>query len=104
MADDRTLFGQPRAPVTPELSIMSLLTIQQIQRGLDAEYLPMEPALRGYRLVAGGVSASARIECERGLGTTFPTAFRDAIEAFDFGWLTIGPVSCCGSRPLGTTM
>ena len=77
---------------------VSLLTLEQIQRGLDEYFLPLVPMIGdGYRLLDGGVSATACAECEGILGLTFPPAFRDAIQAFDFSNLTLGPISF--SRP-----
>jgi hypothetical protein len=88
----------PPKSVEPGEFGVTLLTIEQIQRGLDEKFLPLVPIIGdSYRLLDGGVSEAACAECEGVLGLTFPRAFRDAIQAFDFGNLTLGPVSF--SRP-----
>ena len=76
---------------------MTLLTLGEVQQGLDAAWQHLEPVHRGFRLIPGGVSAVARAECERTLGVRFSGAFREAIESYDFGWLTIGPVAFCAT-------
>ena len=76
---------------------MTLLSIQQIQRGLDDKFGPLEPMIRGFRLVNGGVTEDALALSESSLGVTLPQTFRELIKAFDFGRLTIGPVAFCNS-------
>ena len=76
---------------------MTLMSMRQIQQGLDEKFLPLEPMVTGSRLIAGGVSETARAACERTLSTHFPPAFRDNIESFSFGDLAIGPVAFCGT-------
>jgi hypothetical protein len=77
--------------------MMALLTINEIQHGLDKEFLPLEPMLTGFRLVNGGMLETSLIESEKQLGVTLPLAFRDMIKTFNFGRLTIGPVVFCNA-------
>lgn len=72
---------------------MTLLSLQQIQRGLDDKFGPLEPMLKGFRLMNGGVTEDALVHFESSLGVTLPQVFRESIKAFDFGRLTIGPVA-----------
>ena len=72
---------------------MTLLSISDIQQGLDRKFVPLEPLLTGLRLIPANVPQTALEESERQLATPFPAAFRDLIKAFDFGRLTIGPVA-----------
>jgi hypothetical protein len=71
---------------------MTLLTISEIQQGMDGKFAPLEPSLTGFRLIPVGVPETALVQFEREVATPLPCAFREAIQAFDFGRLTIGPV------------
>lgn len=77
--------------------IVTLLSIQQIQRGLDDKFGPLEPMLKGFRLINGGVTEGALVHSESSLGLALPKAFRESIKRFDFGRLTIGPVAFCNT-------
>lgn len=76
---------------------MTLLSIKEIQQGLDREFAPLEPMIAGLRLVNGGVSNEAIVNCERELGVAFCDTFRSMIERYDFGRLTIGPIVFCNT-------
>lgn len=76
---------------------MKLLTIEEVQRGLDAEFRPLEPGITGLRLVAGGASPDALEKVQSRLNFQFPDAFRRIVYAFNLGDLSIGPVSFCGT-------
>jgi hypothetical protein len=76
---------------------VKLLTIEEVQRGLDAEFLPLEPGITGLRLVGGGASPEALEQVQSRLNFQFPEAFRRVVCAFDLGDLSIGPVSFCGT-------
>jgi hypothetical protein len=71
---------------------MPLLSLEEIQQGLDREFPPEPDFILYYQLRSGGVSESAVAECEKALDTVFPLAFRQLIRAYDFGHLTVGPV------------
>lgn len=72
---------------------MTLLSLDDVRDGLDKEFLPLEPMLTGFRLIPKCLPDEDVDGCERRLGVSFPEAFRKLISAFDFGNLTIGPVS-----------
>jgi hypothetical protein len=72
---------------------MTLLTISEIQQGLNRKFAPLEPLLTGFRLIPAGVPEMALVQYERELATPLPSAFRNAIQTFDFGRLTVGPVA-----------
>ena len=74
---------------------MKLLTIEEIQRGLDIEFAPLEPALTGYRLLPKTTDENKVKAVEHQLRVIFPDEFRKSISEFDFGNLTIGPVAFC---------
>lgn len=76
---------------------VKLLTIEEVRRGLDAEFLPLEPGLTGLRLIVGGSSADALTQVQNRLNFQFPEAFNRIASEFDLGDLAIGPVSFCGS-------
>lgn len=76
---------------------MTLLTIDEIQVGLDREFLPLEPMLCGFRLVQKSVPNQLVEDVENKLLVSLPKEFRDLILAFDFGQLTIGPVAFCAT-------
>ncbi|MFZ3003916.1 MAG: hypothetical protein WA071_26615 [Undibacterium umbellatum] len=74
---------------------MKLLSIREIQSGLDKEFLPLEPMLSGYRIVEKVLSERIIAETETILKVKFPVEFRIIISAIDFGRLTIGPIVFC---------
>lgn len=76
---------------------VKLLTIEEVQRGLDAEFLPLEPGVTGLRLIAGGASPDALDQMQSRLNFQLPEAFSRIVSEFDLGDLAIGPVSFCGS-------
>lgn len=71
---------------------MTLLTIDGIEKGLDQEFLSLEPMLTGLRLIKRGVSEESLHHAENLFAVAFPDAFRKLIQTYDFGWLTIGPI------------
>jgi hypothetical protein len=76
---------------------MALLTIQQIQLGLDKKFRSLEPMLSGFRLEEGGSLESEVSQCETFFKTTFPNDFRNLIKQFDFGKFTVGPIVFCNN-------
>ncbi|NVE01908.1 SMI1/KNR4 family protein [Massilia sp. BJB1822] len=76
---------------------MTLLTIEDIKQGLDLEFLPLEPLLNGFRLIAGGVSESEIEIAENNIKEGFPNDFKDMLKKFNFGNLTIGPIAFCNN-------
>jgi hypothetical protein len=74
---------------------MTLLQIEEIQRGLEREFLPLEPMLTGLRLISreSPVDVSVLVAAEEKLGIKLPREFTEYIARFDFGRLTIGPVA-----------
>ncbi len=79
-----------------ELNV-KLLTIEEVQRGLDAEFRPLEPSVTGLRLIAKDASPAAVSQVQSRLKVQFPEAFMRIISRFDLGDLAIGPVNFCGS-------
>lgn len=76
---------------------MKLLSFEEIQKGLDNEFIPLEPMLKGYRLNKGGLDENVLSKCESTLSLGFPPDFRRLISIYDFGNLTIGPVAFCAT-------
>ena len=76
---------------------MKLLSFKEIQKGLDKEFIPLEPILKGYRLRKGGMDENIISNCESTLSVGFPSDFRRLISIYDFGSLTIGPVAFCAT-------
>ena len=76
---------------------MSLLTIDEIRKELDQEFIPLEPLVAGLRLIVGGASISDLSYFENVLGSVLPSEFRGLIGEYDFGRLTIGPVVFCNN-------
>ncbi|WP_431256723.1 SMI1/KNR4 family protein [Roseateles chitinivorans] len=72
---------------------MQLLSIDQIREKLDLAFLPLEPALSGLRLIEGGASSQALDTVETTLGMLLPSDFRQLVQTYDFGRLTVGPVA-----------
>lgn len=76
---------------------MGLLSIEEIRKGLDKEFLPLEPMLSGFRLVKHELPEQLVVNVENQLSVTFPAKFREMIQSYDFGKLTIGPIAFCGT-------
>lgn len=76
---------------------MTLFSLQHIKRALNEKFAPLEPMLTGLRLIDGGLDDAAVAKLESMLGTKFPEAYREAIQAYNFGLLTIGPVAFCNT-------
>jgi hypothetical protein len=76
---------------------VKLLDFDEIQLRLDERFIPLEPMLLGMRLVPGNDLDSKLAACERQLGITFPKAFASLATRFDFGYLTIGPITFCST-------
>ncbi|WP_139208554.1 SMI1/KNR4 family protein [Achromobacter sp. NFACC18-2] len=76
---------------------MTLLTLDEIEKGLDQEFRSLEPMLTGLRLIKGGVSEESLNHAENLFAVAFPDAFRTLIKTYDFGWLTIGPILFCNT-------
>lgn len=74
---------------------MKLLSFDEIKDGLDREYLPLEPLLEGFRLKTPGLEEHSLHKCESNLNIVLPKDFRRIISLYDFGNLTIGPISFC---------
>ena len=74
---------------------MKLLSISEIQSGLDKEFLPLEPMLRGLRIIEKVLSEQIIAKTETILKVHFPNEFRTLISSIDFGMLTIGPIVFC---------
>lgn len=74
-------------------SRVPLLSIREIQAGLNREFQHLEPELSGYRLLEGNLQSRHLLDLERELSIKLPEDFRLLISEFDFGNLTIGPVS-----------
>lgn len=70
-----------------------LLTIDQIREGLDAEFLPMEPELTGFRLVPLERPSSRLDQWATRQGLAPPKPFLDIASKYDLGNLTIGPIT-----------
>ncbi len=78
---------------------MTLKTMQEIQRGLDSTFLPLEArGLTGMRLIDGGLPEGTIDHFEERLCTPpWPADFREFLNRYDFGRLTLGPVAFCGN-------
>lgn len=78
---------------------MTLKTVQEIQQDLDDTFLPLEArGITGMRLVDGGVPEGTIDHFEERLGTPpWPADFKEFLNRFDFGRLTLGPVHFCGN-------
>ena len=74
---------------------MALLTVEEIRKGLDQEFIPLEPMITGLRLINGGVSEDVLGIFENENKISFPDDFRCLIKKIDFGNLTVGPVVFC---------
>lgn len=77
---------------------MTLLPLNDIQQGLDKLFLSLEPDLTGFRLLPSSTNHTEIACFEQQLNLTLPIDFKEIIQQFDFGNLTIGPVvfSACG--------
>lgn len=74
-----------------------LLSIETIRKELDDQFLSLEPAIHGFRLVPKKLKAEPLRWLEQRLNVTLPSEFADLVSSYDFGDLTIGPVAFCGS-------
>jgi hypothetical protein len=76
-----------------------LKTLQKIQRDLDQTFLPLETrGITGMRLVDGGLPEGTIYHFEERLGTQpWPAEFKEFLNRYDFGRLTLGPVHFCGN-------
>lgn len=77
--------------------IMELLSVATIRQRLDDQFLPLEPALTGLRLIESAIPSSRLRLCEKQLGVTFPESFVKNVTHFDFGRFTVGPVAFCNT-------
>ncbi len=74
-----------------------LLEIEEIQRRLNEQFLPLEPMLTGFRLV-GAVNGEAVVEqIQHCLRITLDGAFAGLIRSYNFGSLTVGPITFCNT-------
>ncbi len=69
-----------------------LLNIDEIKAKLDAEFLPLEPMLSGYRMIDSTIVSDELEGLEKSLNTRFPGEFRNLVFRYDFCNLTIGPI------------
>jgi len=78
---------------------MALRTVQEIQQTLDDTFLPLEArGITGMRLVDGGLPEGTIDHFEERLGTQpWPADFKEFLNRYDFGRLTLGPVHFCGN-------
>lgn len=74
-----------------------LLSLEEIKKGLDEKFLPLEPMLEGFRLVEDGLEESSLASCEARIGVKFPADFRAALLRYDFNNFTVGPVAFCAT-------
>ena len=74
-----------------------LLTLREIQDGLDKEFIPLEPLLEGFRLIDTPEPHFDAARCEAKLQVHLPTSFKSVVGSYDFGRITIGPVAFCNS-------
>lgn len=68
-----------------------LLSLNEVQSGLDAYFEPLEPALTGFRLKSPGLSPQDLNRVKQ-LHGKLPPSFLDPIKNFSFGGFTLGPV------------
>lgn len=80
---------------------MRLMTLDEIQEGLDEEFLPLEPILEGFRLKKPGLEANVLDKSEAKISVLFPSDFRRIISTYDFGNFTIGPIAFCATGDYG---
>ncbi|MFZ6874092.1 hypothetical protein ACO0LF_18700 [Undibacterium sp. Di27W] len=73
-------------------SRLSLLSIEEIQTGLNKEFQHLEPELSGYRLLEDKMPSTYLADLENRLSVKFPEDFRQLISEFNFGNLVIGPI------------
>ena len=78
---------------------VTLKTMQEIQRDLDHTFLPLEErGITGMRLIDGGLPEETIDYFEERLGTTpWPADFKEFLNRYDFGRLTLGLVHFCGN-------
>src|SRR6185295_14083902 len=76
---------------------MTILDLNTIRLRLDEQFLPLEPALTGFRLLDSKLTPRDIAACEQRLEVRFPQSFKKQLERFDFGDLTIGPTYFCGT-------
>lgn len=69
-----------------------LLTLDEIETGLEKEFAKLEPEISGYRLRKPGLSMSQLQDVETALETNLPDSFKRMVRAYDFGDLTVGGV------------
>ncbi len=69
-----------------------LLTLGEIEKGLEEEFAKLEPEISGYRLCKPGLSTSQLQDVESALETNLPDSFKRMVRAYDFGDLTVGGV------------
>lgn len=74
------------------ITIMRLLTIDEIQAGLDDAFLPLEPMITGCRLFKRTLATMSVDHVETSLATRLPRELRDFLCRYDLGSLTIGPI------------
>lgn len=76
---------------------MKLMNLDEIQKGLDEEFLPLEPILEGFRLEESGLKSDVLDKLEVRISVLFPSEFRRIISKYDFGNFTIGPIAFCAT-------
>lgn len=78
---------------------VNLKTMQEIQRDLDHTFLPLEArGITGMRLIDGGLPKETIGYFEARVGTPpWPVDFKELLNRYDFGQLTLGLVHFCGN-------
>lgn len=68
---------------------MALLTVEEIRKGLDQEFIPLEPMVTGLRLINGGGSEDVLGIFENENKISFPDDFRCLIKKLILGTLQL---------------
>ncbi|WIH24475.1 hypothetical protein [Photobacterium damselae] len=76
---------------------MKLMNLDEIQKGLDEEFLPLEPILEGFRLKEPGLESDILDKLAVRISVLFPSDFRQIISKYDFGNFTIGAIVFCAT-------
>jgi len=74
-----------------------LLELEEIQKRLDEQFLPMEPMLTGFRLVPSVTRQEEIDALARQLNVAFAGHFQVMLGRFDFGHFTLGPIAFCNT-------
>lgn len=83
---------------------MKLMSLDKIQKGLDEEFLPLEPIIEGFRLKKLDPDDNALDKVETEISVLFPSDFRRIISTYDFGNFTIGPIAFCATGDYGAEL